>query len=146
MMDDGTANSGESGELLEAARTGNRQAIERLLACNEAFLRQFIELRLDAGLRARVDASDVMQETKMEAVRRLDRYLQDPVMPFRLWLRQLANDRLLMLRRRHYKAARRSVTREVALPDRSSVMLAQQLLSPGLTPSQQASKQDLARR
>jgi RNA polymerase sigma-70 factor (ECF subfamily) len=105
-----------------------------------------VALRLDGQLRARVDPSDVVQEAQLEAVRRLDDYLEKSSLPFRLWLRQLAYDRLLMLRRQHLGAARRSVTRDVALPDRSSLALAAQLLAPGATPSEQLSRRELSRR
>src|SRR5207245_3178437 len=46
-----------------------------------------------------------------------------------LWLRQLAYDQVLQLRRRHLKAKRRSVERDVYLPEDSSVHLAWRLLS-----------------
>src|SRR5438046_1536413 len=80
-------------------------------------------------MRARVDRSDVVQAAQLEASRRLESYSRRPEMPFRLWLWQIAYDRLLMLRRRHIDAARRTVARDLPLPDRSSVVLAQQLLS-----------------
>jgi RNA polymerase sigma-70 factor (ECF subfamily) len=67
-------------------------------------------------------------------------------MPFRLWLRKTAYERLLMLQRHHLQAQRRAVDREVALPDRSSVQLFRQLLAPGSTPSQQLARAELARR
>src|SRR5207302_686035 len=86
------------------------------------------------------------QEAQIEAVRRFDDYLTQAPMPFRLWLRQLAQDRLLMLYRRHVQAARRAVAREVVLPEQSSVLLAQQLCAAGSTPSQKLSQQELARR
>jgi RNA polymerase sigma-70 factor (ECF subfamily) len=60
-----------------------------------------VELRLDPQLRSRVDPSDVVQEAQMEAARRLPGYLESPPLPFRLWLRQIAQDRLLNLHRRH---------------------------------------------
>jgi RNA polymerase sigma-70 factor (ECF subfamily) len=143
-MDQDSHDSADS--LLAEVRAGDPDAVDRLLALNASFLRQFIELRLDPKLRARVDPSDVMQEAQIEAVARLDAYLEAPPMPFRLWLRQLAHDRLLMIRRRHYKAARRSVAREVPLPDQSSLVLARQLLSSGSSPSQRANKRELADR
>jgi RNA polymerase sigma-70 factor (ECF subfamily) len=67
-------------------------------------------------------------------------------LPFRLWLRKTAYERLLMLHRRHVAAARRTVGREEPLPDRSSVLLAKHLLAPGSTPSRQFDRRERARR
>jgi RNA polymerase sigma-70 factor (ECF subfamily) len=140
------SNFAQTQHLLEQIRTGNRQAFDQLLAQHRPYLRKLVELRMDAKLRPRVDPSDVVQEAQLEAVRRLDAYLEQSPMPFRLWLRQLAYDRMLMMRRRHVKAARRAVGHEVALPEQSSLLLAQQLLSQGSTPSQKLNQEDLARR
>jgi RNA polymerase sigma-70 factor (ECF subfamily) len=101
---------------------------------------------MDPKLRARVDPSDVVQDAQIEALRRLERYLRQPPMPFRLWLRQLAFDRLLMLRRHHLEARKRALGLEVELPERSSVLFAQQLLASGTTPSQRLDRDELARR
>jgi RNA polymerase sigma-70 factor (ECF subfamily) len=64
---------------------------------------------------------------------------------FRAILRKTACERLLMTERHHRGAARRSVQREVPLPDGSSLQLAQQLLDPSLSPSQQAQRGELVR-
>ena len=82
----------------------------------------------------------------MEAVRRLDDYLGDAPMPFRLWLRQIAQDRLLMLRRHHRGAGRRAVTREAAWPDESSLAFARQLVASGTSPSARLAASELAQR
>jgi RNA polymerase sigma-70 factor (ECF subfamily) len=145
-MHETATDTAQTRRLLQEARGGNRRAVEELLAGHRPYLRRLVELRLDPRLRARVDASDVVQEAQLEATRRLGAYLQEPPMPFRLWLRWLAHDRLLMLRRRHLGAARRSVGREVALPDRSALLFARGLLAPGPTPSQQMDQQELADR
>src|SRR5262249_55844298 len=63
-----------------------------------------------------------------------------------LWLRQLAYDRLLKLRQHHVGAARRALGREVPLPEQSSLLLAQQLLAPGSTPSQHLGQREVAQR
>jgi RNA polymerase sigma-70 factor (ECF subfamily) len=144
-MDDVNSDQAEA-QLLQQLREGDRGAFEQLCVRHHSYLHQFIELRLDPKLRPRVDPSDVVQEAHLEAVRRLEDYIQQPPMPFRLWLRQLAYDRLLMERRRHLKAARRTVGREVALPDGSSFDLAQRLLGSHLSPSQQVSRDELAQR
>jgi RNA polymerase sigma-70 factor (ECF subfamily) len=138
--------SSETTRLLEQIRDGDRDAFEKLFARHRPYLRQVVSLRLDPKLRARVDASDVVQETHLEAVRRLPDYLERRPMPFRLWLRKTAHERLLMIERHHVDAQRRAVGREVALPDRSSLQLFGQLLAAGSTPSQQLSRAELARR
>jgi RNA polymerase sigma-70 factor (ECF subfamily) len=132
--------------LLEGVRAGDRQALGRLLLRHQPYLQRFIELRLDPKLRARFDPSDVVQEAQAEAVRRLPGYLEQLRLPFRLWFRQLAHDRLLNLWRDHAATARRSVAREVALPEGSAAEFARQLLAPGSSPSQHLSRQELARR
>jgi RNA polymerase sigma-70 factor (ECF subfamily) len=138
--------SSETTRLLEQIRDGDRDAFEKLFARHRPYLRQVVSLRLDPKLRSRVDASDVVQETHLEAVRRLPDYLERRPMPFRLWLRKTAHERLLMIERHHVDAQRRAVGREVALPDRSSLQLFGQLLAAGSTPSQQLSRAELARR
>ena len=50
------------------------------------------DMRLDPKIRQRVDASDIIQDVMIEANRRLQGYLEDPAMPFHLWLRQIATD------------------------------------------------------
>ena len=64
-------------------------------------------------------------------------------MPFWVWLRQTACDRLVELQRRHIGAAQRAVGREVALPTASSVHLAQSLIGTS-TPSERAAATELA--
>lgn len=122
--------------LLDAVRAGDRQALDQLLEEHRAYLRSLVGLRLDPKLRARVDASDVVQEAQIEAVRRVENYLDRPALPFHLWLRQIAYDRLLMMRRQHVEAARRAVEREAPLPDESSLQLARFILADTPTPSE----------
>ncbi len=142
---DVTDDSAETQRLLEEARKGDAHAFDQLFARHRSALCEIIELRLDARLRARIDASDVVQETQLEAFRRLADYLERQPMPFRLWLRKTAHERLLMFQRRHIHARRRTTSREVPLPDRSASVLAQQLMAGGSTPSQRLKKEELAR-
>jgi RNA polymerase sigma-70 factor (ECF subfamily) len=145
-MNDPAADSADSERLLQRGAGGDAGAFEELFARHRAALLRAVELRLGAQLRGRLDASDVVQEAQLEAFRRLADYLRRRPMPFGLWLRKTAQERLLMLRRRHVDAARRSVGREVALPERSSLQLAAQLLAGGSTPSGQAERAELAGR
>lgn len=145
-MDPPTPDDAETQRLLQLARAGDRQALDRLFAMHRAYLRRVVELRMDPHLRLRLDPSDVVQESQGEAVARLDGYFAQPALPFRLWLRQLACDRLRMQHRFHLGAARRTLRREVALPDQSSLALAQQLLASGSTPSRMMAQEELVQR
>jgi RNA polymerase sigma-70 factor, ECF subfamily len=138
--------SSETRVLLERVAKHDADALDELLARHRDGLREFIEFRLDLQLRARVDPSDVVQETQMELVRRMEDFLAQCPMPFRLWMRKKAYERLLNLRRDHQLRERRSVRREVALPDRSSLALARPLLANQPTPSQEAEARELAER
>jgi RNA polymerase sigma-70 factor (ECF subfamily) len=143
-MEELMPDSAETQRLLEQVRAGDRLAFDQLFARHRSFLRHLIEVRLDPRLRARVDPSDVVQETHLEAFRRLADYLARQPMPFRLWLRKTAHERLLALQRRHLGAARRAVGREVRLPEASSLQLAQQLVAAGSTPSQRLDRDEQA--
>jgi RNA polymerase sigma-70 factor (ECF subfamily) len=141
-----TPDSAETQDLLRKTATGDRRAFDRLLARHRPELLQFVALRLDPKLRGRVDASDVVQETQLEVFRRLADFLERRPMPFRVWLRKTAYERLLMARRQHVEAAQRAVGREVPLPGRSSLLLAQRFLPRGSTPSQRLGRRERARR
>ncbi len=136
----------ETEALLQQARAGDRSAVDRLFALHRPQLHRIVDRRLDRRLRARLDASDVVQETELEAFRRLPNFLERRPMPFRLWLWKTAYERLLVLRRRHIEAAQRTVEQEVPLPDRSSLLLARQLLPADSTPSRQLARRELAQR
>jgi len=131
--------------LLSDIAAGDHGAFEDLFLRNRRWLHRFVELRLDRRLRARVDPDDGVQETQLEAFRRLDDYLRRRPMPFRLWLQKTAYERLSKARRRHVRAARRSIMREMPLPDRSSRVLLERLLGKP-EPSQGLSHQEMIRR
>jgi RNA polymerase sigma-70 factor (ECF subfamily) len=145
-MPEVTPDSAETCALLQQVRQGDAQALERLLERHRRNLRDFVEFHFDPRLRARLDPSDVVQETQLEVMRRIDDFLANPPMPFRLWLRKKARERLFNLRRDHLARARRSVAREEALPHRSSLLLARPLLARGPSPSQLLQSRELAER
>jgi RNA polymerase sigma-70 factor, ECF subfamily len=140
------ADSPEIQTLLERVGKGDRQAFEPLFESHRAYLRQVIDLRMVDLLRVRVDPSDIVQETQLEAFRRLEDYVKRKPMPFRLWLRRTAVEQLVTAQRRHLGAERRAVGKEIPLPDRSSLLLADQFLASGSSPSQRLTKSELARR
>jgi len=136
-------------ELIAEAQAGSKEVIDELFTRHREALRRLVALRLDPAIAARVDASDIVQETLIEANRRFSEYLRGDRMPFHLWLRRIALDRLIDAHRRHRVAERRSVDRErplhaVGAVDRSSVELSNLLRDPYLTPAAAAMKAELS--
>src|SRR5437764_1057921 len=141
-------NREETDRLLDDARKGEPGAVDRLLGEFREPLRRVIDLRLDPAIARRVDASDIVQDVLIEASQRLTDYLKSPDMPFHLWLRHLAQDRIIDTHRRHRLAQRRSVDREqpIARPawaDESSVSLIAQLIDTERTPTSEAIRHEL---
>lgn len=137
--------------LLAEAKDGDRAAINRLLERHRTSLRKLIQLRLDKRIAQRVDASDIVQDVLLEANTRLKDYLSDPRLPFHLWLRQLAQDRMIDMHRRHRGAQRRSLDRERSLAapefaDQSGFDLLGQLVDSELTPAAATIRKELETR
>ena len=63
---------------------------------------------MNPRLQGRVDASDVIQETFVEAARVLAHAKQNKDIPVHLWLRRLANQKLIQAHREHVEAACRA--------------------------------------
>jgi RNA polymerase sigma-70 factor (ECF subfamily) len=125
-------------QLLACAAQGDQAALGQLLQRHRQRLLHMIALRLDRRLQARLDPSDVLQETLAEAARRLADYARLRPLPFYPWLRQLAWEHLVQLHRRHVRAGKRSVRREQAdlpLSEESALALADRLVSRGSSPS-----------
>ena len=126
----------DTDHLLERATAGDGAARDQLLQRYRRRLRRMVAFRFDPRLAARVDPSDVVQETLAEAAANLDRYLRERPLPFYPWLRRLTADRLAVLHRRHVRAANRAVGREEPpLPDRSALALADRLFARTSSPS-----------
>ncbi len=140
--------SEQTRELLAAARSGDDEAVEQLMDRHREALRQLVRFRMDRAIGRRIDASDVVQDVLLEASGRLSGYLEHPALPFHLWLRQLARDRMIDVHRRHRKAQRRSVDRERPLatsgsPEASSFDLAARLPAEDLTPAAAVIRREL---
>ena len=141
-------NKDSTDRLLDDARAGKPGAVDDLLGEFREPLRRVIGMRLDPAVARRVDASDIVQDVLIEANQRLTDYLKKPDMPFHLWLRHLAQDRIIDTHRRHRLAQRRSVDREqpIARPawaDESSASLVAQLIDTERTPTSEAIQHEL---
>jgi RNA polymerase sigma-70 factor (ECF subfamily) len=140
MMPDVRPDSDVTLALLERLGRGDRSALGGLLDRHRPALKTFVEFHLDPRLRARLDPSDVVQDVQLEVVRRVDDFLRQRAVPFHLWVRKAAYQRMLNLGRDH-RRARRSIDREVAWPEQSSLLLARPLLTKS-TPSQQLARRE----
>jgi len=143
-------NSTDTQELIVSAKAGDASAAGALLERHRDALRKLVALRTDRAIQGRVDASDIVQDALVEANRRLADYLRDPRLPFHLWLRQIAKDRMIDAHRRHRLAGQRSVDREqsvTAWQDQSALDLAAQLRDGReLTPATALLRQELQER
>jgi RNA polymerase sigma-70 factor (ECF subfamily) len=137
--------------LIEGAFRGEEACRGPLLERHRDRLRRMVALRLDPRLRGRVDPSDVIQEAFLEAVTRLPEYARGATMPFFLWLRLIAGQRLRIVHRRHLGVRARDAGREVplgrgAFPEASSDALAAWLADGGPGPSEMARRAERGER
>ena len=106
-------------QLVDQAIHGDDRAWDALFTPHRDRLRRMVAVRLDHRLRGRVDPSDVIQESALDAARRLPEYAQNPSAPFYLWLRYLTGQRLMEQHRRHLGAKARDVRRECSIQRRT---------------------------
>ncbi len=136
---------GDSVDPIARLKGGDRKALAELFHAHRDRLRRMVELRIDARLRARIDASDVLQEAFMDVANDLDAYLADPKLPPLLWLRLHVGRRLTTLHRKHLGTKMRDAGIEIslyqgALPEASSAALASMLLGKHTSPTQAAQR------
>jgi RNA polymerase sigma-70 factor (ECF subfamily) len=100
---------------LRAARTGCQDALGRLLELSRGYLLLVAERELAPDLRAKGGASDLVQETLLEAVRDFGRFQGDTEAELLAWLRRLLLNNVISFTRLYRETAKRQVGREVAL-------------------------------
>jgi RNA polymerase sigma-70 factor (ECF subfamily) len=133
--------------LLARATQGDEQARHSLLELHRDDLRQAVRVRLDRRIAPRVDVSDVVQDTLVEASRRLDEFLRERPMPYFAWLRRLAEKWVIGTHRRHAYTGRRSVYRETQAtrtPEDSAADPVGRLLADNTSPSNQLMRKELS--
>jgi RNA polymerase sigma-70 factor (ECF subfamily) len=101
-----------------------------------AYLRLLARVHLGPRLRGKLDPSDAVQQTLLQAVRSPDKLAGRSDEEQAAWLRTVLLNYLANVRR-DFGRARRDVAREAALAD-SSARLEQFLAAPQSSPSQQA--------
>jgi RNA polymerase sigma-70 factor (ECF subfamily) len=126
-----TRDNDDTDLLLARIADGQGSAVNVLLERHRRRLAAMVRLRMDRRVAARFDPSDVVQDTMIEAYRKLPKFAQTRPIPFYPWLRSMAWERLVQLHRRHVHAARRSVNREewcCELPAGSEAQLAERFV------------------
>ena len=143
--------SGDPADPIARLRGGDRHARATLFDRYRHRRRGMVELRLDPCLRARLDASDVVQEVVVDIARALDADLADPRLSPRSWSRLHVGRRLTTMHRQHLGTKMRDAGPEVSLyqgsrPEASSAALTSMILGRHTSPTQAARRRADAQR
>ena len=105
----------EDAPLELALRGGDETVIGQLFEHHRPRLTRMVQFRLDPRLAGRIDPEDVVQETFIEAEKRLDAYRNDDK-PFLVWIRLITQQTMIDLHRKHLGAKMRTAGKEVSAP------------------------------
>jgi RNA polymerase sigma-70 factor (ECF subfamily) len=133
--------------LLREARAGDAATLGRLLELYRRYLALLARVQIGHRLQGKVDASDIVQETFLEAHRNFPRFRGTSEGELVRWLRQILAANLADLLRRYLGAQGRDVRLEREIEDafdRSSVLLDRGLVAQQSSPSQQAARREQA--
>ena len=104
-------------ELIHRARQGDAQCRDRLFEACRSYLAVVARAQVESWLRARVDASDLVQQTMLEAHRDFSRFQGGGQREWLAWLRKILSHNAADFVRRYRGAAKRQVFREVRFRD-----------------------------
>lgn len=102
-------------ELLSRARQGDAEALGTLLQSYRNHLRVLAEQRLGARVRARVDASDIVQQTLLEAQRDLPAFRGELEEELLAWLNRILQNNVYQTVQQHLAVQKRSARVEQSL-------------------------------
>jgi RNA polymerase sigma-70 factor, ECF subfamily len=108
--------TGYSG-LIEAAQQGDAECRERLFGLCRSYLGFIARSQIETWLRRKVDASDLVQETMLEAYRDFDRFDGHSEQQWLAWLRKILDHNAADFVRRYGGTAKRAAGREVPFRD-----------------------------
>lgn len=136
-------------ELIQRCRRGEERALEELFERYRHYLRVLAATQMGRQLRTKCDASDLVQQTLLEAYRDFADFQGEQEADLLAWLRRiLANN--LFNEARHFAAQQRNAAREVSLDhlqaglDHSSATLGRCLAADTPRPSQIAAEHESA--
>jgi RNA polymerase sigma-70 factor (ECF subfamily) len=139
----GTRDASGIATLLAAARRGDLPALGELLEAYRNYLRLLARLEIGQRLQTKVDASDIVQETFLQAHRAFPDFRGTTETEMLQWLRSILASRLSKAVRHFCGTQRRALQLEREL-GRSSRALQGMLSASQTTPSQTASIREQA--
>jgi len=128
-------------DCLARARAGDPLARERLFAACRSYLGLLARANVEPWMRAKVDASDLVQQTMLDAHRDFDRFQGQTDQEWLAWLRQILNHNAGDAVRHFGTAGKRAAKREVPLQgagESGAQIGGIEPPSPGDSPSQMA--------
>ena len=125
-------------QWIEAARSGDREALGRMLETCRQYLMMVADRELGRDLRTKEGVSDLVQRTFMGAHRDFDRFEGCTDAELRAWLRAILRNDLTHLADRYRRTAKRAIRREVAIDDTAHAGLKETLTHETETPSVRA--------
>ncbi len=126
--------------LIEKARQGDVQCRDQLFELCRSYLGFSARAQVESWLKRKVDASDLVQQTLLEAFRDFDRFQGSSEQEWLAWLRRILDHNVADFIRRFRGTAKRQVRREVSFRDLSDTGLkhgAPEPIAPGDTPSEE---------
>ncbi len=133
--------------LIQQARHGRPQALERLLECYRNYLRLLAQTGIDTSLQGKADPSDLVQEALLKAHQHFGQFRGATEADLVAWLRQIMARLLVDFARRFRRAAARRVGRERSLEDvlaGSSAALERLVVPNNASPSNSAERRELS--
>ena len=135
--------------LIDRVLHGDRDALAGVFAAHRDRLWRIVNFRIDPRLRGRVDADDVLQETYLNAERRIAHVIQDAPDGMFVWFRMIVTQTLAEIHRRHLGVQRRDPMREQSLnagwsADATSFSISSHLFGHLTSPSQAALRKELS--
>jgi RNA polymerase sigma-70 factor, ECF subfamily len=135
----------DAGKFLEAARAGSSEALGQALETCRNYLLLVADRQLAPELHAKGGASDLVQETFLEAQRDFARFQGTSEEELLAWLRQMLLNNVANFTRRYRDTGKREVGREVAFQTGNSAQVAGlNLLASAPTPSSKAIEREQA--
>ncbi|HWG43679.1 MAG TPA: sigma-70 family RNA polymerase sigma factor [Gemmataceae bacterium] len=134
-------------QLIAEARTGTDAGLGPLLDLYRNYLRLLARLEIGRRLQGKLDASDLVQETYLEAHRNFARFQGSNEAQFVSWLRQILAAKVANLLRHYLGTQGRDIRLEQQLAldlDNSSRGLGEKLVASLSSPSQQAVRREQA--